>query len=444
MTSGYVYFLSNKAMPDLIKIGEVHTPGKNPYDRARELYSTGVPCKFTVEFFIQVDNSKHYEKKIHSLLNGHRFNKSREFFNIQTDTLRNIIESTFPDIIINNELHVTTDTNTDNTDDTDNQSSELNIIQSNTYSKADNINTLIEADDISTSRYEELINKYIHCETSDCEVVQIQKHFYKQLIGINILNSDNIEYVYKKEYIVNNFISLINDDYTSKFNSFKHYIISKQLNVIKNLKDDWLLNQPDNHSIQNHTSIIFNIFNTLQFQHCYFNQFNHFNFYKNLKKLKHSSDLNNYYSTLDDDIIQFVNYNTSTNVKKLYIIKNILSTLGFNNCYDNSKLDYDTFHKNMQVLILTNPLFTDFKEIRKLFKLEYMEELFDVDNRQSCFKYINSILHLFCLKLTRCCIPYKKKISRNTIYFIKRIYNIDNIIANIKHTITDTNNIIQS
>ena len=43
---GYVYVMSNVAMPGLYKIG---CTSRNPYERASDLYSTGVPAPFVVD-----------------------------------------------------------------------------------------------------------------------------------------------------------------------------------------------------------------------------------------------------------------------------------------------------------------------------------------------------------------------------------------------------------
>ena len=65
MTEGYIYCLTNEAMPGLVKIGEVHTEGRTPDDRARELYTTGVPLPFECVFAGKVDNPKTVETALH-------------------------------------------------------------------------------------------------------------------------------------------------------------------------------------------------------------------------------------------------------------------------------------------------------------------------------------------------------------------------------------------
>ena len=76
--SGYVYILSNPAFPHLIKIGK---SDRDPIEfRTNELYSTGVPYPFTVEYFALVDNHHFIEAECHRLLAEFRPNKGREFF----------------------------------------------------------------------------------------------------------------------------------------------------------------------------------------------------------------------------------------------------------------------------------------------------------------------------------------------------------------------------
>jgi hypothetical protein len=92
MTEGYIYCLTNEAMPGLVKIGEVHTEGRTPDDRARELYTTGVPLPFNVAFAKKVQNPVHEESRIHAFLNGDRVNPRREFFRKSPDDVRRLFD----------------------------------------------------------------------------------------------------------------------------------------------------------------------------------------------------------------------------------------------------------------------------------------------------------------------------------------------------------------
>ena len=72
---GYVYVMSNEAMPGLYKIG---CTSRHPSERASDLYTTGVPTPFVVEYCINIDNYANIEKLIHKELSSYNFGK--EFF----------------------------------------------------------------------------------------------------------------------------------------------------------------------------------------------------------------------------------------------------------------------------------------------------------------------------------------------------------------------------
>lgn len=69
---GWVYIITNKSMPDLVKVGYTT---KDPEKRANELYSTGVPHRYVVEYEALVDNPYRIEQKAHKLLKDYIENK---------------------------------------------------------------------------------------------------------------------------------------------------------------------------------------------------------------------------------------------------------------------------------------------------------------------------------------------------------------------------------
>lgn len=77
---GYVYILSNKSMPGLVKIGRTSRSAKS---RASELYQTGVPTPFSVEWEVFSPDSILLEQSVHTDLSKHRVSASREFFSIE-------------------------------------------------------------------------------------------------------------------------------------------------------------------------------------------------------------------------------------------------------------------------------------------------------------------------------------------------------------------------
>lgn len=79
MSEGYVYLLSNSAMPDLLKIGKTT---RNVEQRATELWQTGVPQPFVVEEKVFSPDCNELEQWVHQYLSGHRVNAAREFFEV--------------------------------------------------------------------------------------------------------------------------------------------------------------------------------------------------------------------------------------------------------------------------------------------------------------------------------------------------------------------------
>ena len=90
MTYGFVYVLSNPAMPGIFKIGRTERP---PRERMDELSkSTAVPFDFELVLFAQVDDSVAAEAEIHRELRNRRVNMSREFFRMPIDEIRRTIQ----------------------------------------------------------------------------------------------------------------------------------------------------------------------------------------------------------------------------------------------------------------------------------------------------------------------------------------------------------------
>ena len=85
----YVYVLSNRSLKtNLLKIGYTKI---NPYVRAYQLSkSTGVPFSYDVEYVINVCNGKKLETQIHEHMQNYRYNKDREFFQIDKFKLKDI------------------------------------------------------------------------------------------------------------------------------------------------------------------------------------------------------------------------------------------------------------------------------------------------------------------------------------------------------------------
>ena len=76
-------------MPGLLKIGYTTTAVEA---RIAELSNaTGVPTKFAVEAFFEVEDPARLEKRIHQSLQKHRIRKQREFFRVSPEEAKQII-----------------------------------------------------------------------------------------------------------------------------------------------------------------------------------------------------------------------------------------------------------------------------------------------------------------------------------------------------------------
>ncbi len=87
---GIVYVLSNKSMPGMVKIGI--TNKLDMRDRLSGLFSTGVPLPFKCELAFEVDDEAAVERALHDVLDRQRVNPNREFFKVESDKLRPILE----------------------------------------------------------------------------------------------------------------------------------------------------------------------------------------------------------------------------------------------------------------------------------------------------------------------------------------------------------------
>jgi len=72
---GWVYIISNPAMPDLIKVGY---STKDPELRARELNNTGAPHPYIVEYEMLIEGPFQIEQQAHKVLSS--FRENREWF----------------------------------------------------------------------------------------------------------------------------------------------------------------------------------------------------------------------------------------------------------------------------------------------------------------------------------------------------------------------------
>ena len=84
---GWVYVISNTAMPDLIKIGYSN---KDPQLRARELDHTGSPAPYVVDYEMHTSEPRFIEQKVHTALS--QYNVGKEWFRCSTEEAIVIIQ----------------------------------------------------------------------------------------------------------------------------------------------------------------------------------------------------------------------------------------------------------------------------------------------------------------------------------------------------------------
>jgi len=77
MSEGYVYILTNEAMPGLVKIGKTT---RSVEQRVQELNTTGVPFPFFVEHEVLSPNCHELEMEMHVTFRESRVSAGREFF----------------------------------------------------------------------------------------------------------------------------------------------------------------------------------------------------------------------------------------------------------------------------------------------------------------------------------------------------------------------------
>jgi len=85
-----VYLLTNQAMPNLVKIG--HTRNKEVEDRMKEIDKTGVPLPFECYYAAEVEDGPTVEKALHSAFTESRVRGNREFFEIDPNRAKVILE----------------------------------------------------------------------------------------------------------------------------------------------------------------------------------------------------------------------------------------------------------------------------------------------------------------------------------------------------------------
>lgn len=91
-TEGYVYLLSNEAMPGLVKIGK--TSKKDVKERVAQLFSgnTSVPLPFEIVYAARVNDIDNAEKSLHIAFDPDRIYPKREFFKLDAERVIAILK----------------------------------------------------------------------------------------------------------------------------------------------------------------------------------------------------------------------------------------------------------------------------------------------------------------------------------------------------------------
>lgn len=88
---GWVYILTNEAMPGMVKIG---LTTRTPKERAAELSgASGVPLPYAVAWARAVSDCAYVEIVVHRMLDDRRVNGKREAFRVDVATARQVIEA---------------------------------------------------------------------------------------------------------------------------------------------------------------------------------------------------------------------------------------------------------------------------------------------------------------------------------------------------------------
>lgn len=97
-SEGFIYVLSNKSMPGLVKIGKTT---RSPINRAKELYTSGVLMPFHVEYAVYSPDVDTLEADIHDDLADQRESHSREFFRVDVAVaIQKLLRLTVVDLLL--------------------------------------------------------------------------------------------------------------------------------------------------------------------------------------------------------------------------------------------------------------------------------------------------------------------------------------------------------
>lgn len=108
INNGYVYCLSNPLYEGIYKVGfTIHEPDI----RMNQIYTTGVPLPFKLEFAKKVNNYQEKEKILHKILTqyGERINPRREFFKISLVEIKTFFDLMDGTYYVENNININLD-----------------------------------------------------------------------------------------------------------------------------------------------------------------------------------------------------------------------------------------------------------------------------------------------------------------------------------------------
>jgi hypothetical protein len=176
--SGFVYLLTNESMPGYVKIGQTES---NPFVRASDLFTTGVPTRFIVaRAWFVVDRVK-VEKLLHDAFDPYRVEAgNREFFKVDSIVAEDVIFSLISKFLVG-EVH-------GNAADIDKLTSEV----MHYYTQSEHQSKELERLKLKLATFEECKH-----ELSSYIYVKEQRDLYRERLGsLEVLNQKLESYIF--------------------------------------------------------------------------------------------------------------------------------------------------------------------------------------------------------------------------------------------------------
>jgi hypothetical protein len=130
--------------------------------------------------------------------------------------------------------------------------------------------------------------------------------------------------------------------------------------------------------------------------------------------------------------INNINEDKENNVARVKIANNILYDLGFKNVFDEKKIDFETFNKALLNLQTNNIIYKDFKHVKSYFNMAKEPKENRTKTNRAIIDYINILLKNFSIKITGKIKPGKKNETKNMVYYIDILNNVQEIVEYLK------------